>query len=74
MRTQQEAARAEQQRIKALVLNYDLRAAEGENDDRDGEDSYMILPNPNRRDGLSVQCHRLKPQSPALLGYFRFIG
>jgi len=33
MRTQQEAERAEQQRIKALVLNYDLRSgAEAEDE------------------------------------------
>lgn len=32
MRTQQEAERAEQQRIKALVLNYDLRSGEAEDE------------------------------------------
>lgn len=56
MRTQQEAARAEQQRIKALVLNYDLRAAEGEVEDRDGEDSYILQPNPNTDPGNALRA------------------
>ncbi|KAF1811787.1 nonsense-mediated mRNA decay factor [Eremomyces bilateralis CBS 781.70] len=47
MRTQQQAEREEQQRIKNLVLNYDLR-----NDDTDGEDALSIPhlpPNLNRK-------------------------
>jgi len=46
MRTQQQAERAEQQRIKNLVLNYDLR----DDDANDGESaSHNILhPNTNR--------------------------
>lgn len=46
MRTQQQAERAEQQRIKSLVLNYDLS-----NDDaQDGEStfSYPLQPDTNR--------------------------
>ncbi|KAK3111995.1 mRNA decay protein [Teratosphaeriaceae sp. CCFEE 6253] len=46
MRTQQEAERAEQQRIKNLVLNYDLT-----DDQQDGEDPsfhYMHLPRSQR--------------------------
>ncbi|KDN64697.1 putative MIF4G domain-containing protein [Colletotrichum sublineola] len=45
MKTQQQAEREEQQRIKNLVLNYDLR----ENEDPDGND-YLVSPlhpNPN---------------------------
>jgi regulator of nonsense transcripts 2 len=38
MRNQQQAEREEQQRIKNLVLNYDLR----ENEDHDGD--YTLLP------------------------------
>lgn len=46
MRSQQEQARAEQQRIKNLVLNYDLR----DEDPNDGESSfhYVLQPNTNR--------------------------
>lgn len=36
MRTQQEAERAEQQRIKALVLNYDMQRNEVEDVDGHG--------------------------------------
>lgn len=38
MRTQQEAERAEQQRIKSLVLNYDLSTTD---DQLDGEDPHL---------------------------------
>ncbi|GAB7349009.1 hypothetical protein MBLNU459_g7982t1 [Dothideomycetes sp. NU459] len=46
MRTQQQAERAEQQRIKNLVLNYDLR----DDDSADGESAfhYVLQPNTNR--------------------------
>jgi regulator of nonsense transcripts 2 len=46
MRSQQEQARAEQQRIKNLVLNYDLR----DDDSNDGDSSfhYIMQPNTNR--------------------------
>lgn len=46
MRSQQEQARAEQQRIKNLVLNYDLR----DEDPNDGESSfhYVLQHNTNR--------------------------
>lgn len=44
MKNQQQAEREEQQRIKNLVLNYDLR----ENEDQDGKYSLPILQsNPN---------------------------
>jgi regulator of nonsense transcripts 2 len=44
MKTQQAAEREEQQRIKNLVLNYDLRDGE----EQDGDSSHNpLLPNPN---------------------------
>ncbi len=44
MKSQQEAEKKEQQRIKDLVLNYDLR----ENEDQDGEpDMAPLTPNAN---------------------------
>ncbi len=44
MKTQQAAEREEQQRIKNLVLNYDLRDGE----DQDGDSALTpLLPNPN---------------------------
>jgi len=59
MRTQQEAERAEQQRIKALVLNYDLQRNEMDNGDNHGFSNGtspttryttpFIQPNLNRR-------------------------
>lgn len=46
MRNQQQAERAEQQRIKNLVLNYDLR----EENEQDGDSPLSSLqPNPNRK-------------------------
>jgi regulator of nonsense transcripts 2 len=47
MRSKQQAEREEQQRIKNLVLNYDLR---DENEpDGDSEFLYILQPNPNRK-------------------------
>lgn len=47
MKTQQAAEREEQQRIKNLVLNYDLRDGE----DQDGDSTLApLLPNPNIHD------------------------
>lgn len=44
MKTQQQAEREEQQRIKNLVLNYDLR----ESEDQDGDSySQSLVPNTN---------------------------
>jgi Up-frameshift suppressor 2. len=40
MRTQQQADREEQQRIKNLVLNYDLST----DNDNDGEDDLFLRP------------------------------
>lgn len=52
MRTQQEAERAEQQRIKKLVLNYDLRHEDDEYGNNANGDSthshYILQPNLNR--------------------------
>jgi regulator of nonsense transcripts 2 len=44
MKTQQAAEREEQQRIKSLVLNYDLRDGE---EQQDGDFALPLLPNPN---------------------------
>lgn len=43
MKTQQAAEREEQQRIKNLVLNYDLRDGE----EQDGDSPHTLFPNPN---------------------------
>lgn len=43
MKHQQQAEKEEQQRIKNLVLNYDLR----ENEDQEGEDDHLLPVNPN---------------------------
>ncbi|KAF2456174.1 armadillo-type protein [Lineolata rhizophorae] len=55
MRNQQEAAKAEQQRIKSLVLNYDLR----DDGDADGSTNSPFQPplqtNPNHQDGRQCQ-------------------
>jgi len=56
MRTQQEAEKAEQQRIKNLVLNYDLR----DEAEPDGTASpfplpYTLHPNPNRKQQSSAE-------------------
>lgn len=57
MKTQQQAEREEQQRIKNLVLNYDLR----ENEDPDGNDRLMLLQsNPNVH---NAQAGHEKPTS-----------
>lgn len=51
MRNQQEAERAEQQRIKRLVLNYDLRNDDDEYANANGEfnhSQYILQPNLNR--------------------------
>ena len=71
MRSQQEAEKAEQQRIKKLVLNYDLRN-ESENHASptlatrqtiDGEDplSYILQPNPNHSSRILLRNYTLKP-------------
>lgn len=54
MRTQQQAERAEQQRIKNLVLNYDLRE-EAESDGRDSNFHYILQPNPNKKQKSSAE-------------------
>lgn len=55
MRSQQEAERAEQQRIKSLVLNYDL----SNDDNTDGDSSFPYVlrpyaPAPSRPNGRSI--------------------
>ncbi len=60
MRTQQQAEREEQQRIKNLVLNYDLR----ESEDQDGDDHQSpLLPNTNIHNA-SVSGHEKQPYHP----------
>lgn len=49
MRTQQAAEREEQQRIKNLVLNYDLRDAEAEGYDGKDKNPFLLTRNPNHR-------------------------
>ncbi|KAF4305473.1 MIF4G-like type 3 [Botryosphaeria dothidea] len=51
MRTQQEAERAEQQRIKNLVLNYDLR----DENESDGDSDLSLPPNLNKQQLLPHQ-------------------
>lgn len=52
MRTQQEAEREEQQRIKRLVLNYDMH----DNDDENANGTYIfpLQLNPNRRNQIPI--------------------
>jgi hypothetical protein len=47
MRTQQQAEKEEQQRIKNLVLNYDLTTDENDGANGDSNISYL-QPNPNK--------------------------
>lgn len=54
MRTQQEAERAEQQRIKNLVLNYDLR----DENESDGDNDPPLTPNLNKQQQISTQQQR----------------
>ncbi|OJD31971.1 nonsense-mediated mrna decay factor [Diplodia corticola] len=54
MRTQQEAERAEQQRIKNLVLNYDLR----DENESDGDTNFPLTPNLNKRQHTLFQQRR----------------
>ncbi|KAK5148536.1 hypothetical protein LTR04_000642, partial [Oleoguttula sp. CCFEE 6159] len=56
MRQQQEAERAEQQRIKNLVLNYDLR--DGDDADGDTTFSYILQPNRNKSTNMQYFQHR----------------
>jgi regulator of nonsense transcripts 2 len=52
MKSQQQAERAEQQRIKSLVLNYDLRET-----DNDGEDDfiYPLTQNTNAKSSKDIE-------------------
>lgn len=49
MKTQKEAERAEQQRIKNLVLNYDLQDSGADPDGTDNAILFPLTPNPNLR-------------------------
>ena len=59
MRTQQAAEREEQQRIKNLVLNYDLN--EPSEDTNDGTINHLIQPNRNLNDTGSLERPSGKP-------------
>ena len=60
MKSQQEAEREEQQRIKNLVLNYDLRE---DNDSHDGTDLLRpILQRPWGKSSYAKRCH-IRPRS-----------
>lgn len=58
MKTQQQAEREEQQRIKNLVLNYDLH---DDNDASDGEDDHffdsLLQPNANTKGSEGLERH-----------------
>lgn len=58
MRTQQEAERAEQQRIKNLVLKLDLR----DENEHDGDSNFLLNPNPNHK-----RVNRLNTDYSALI-------
>lgn len=50
MKSQKEAERAEQQRIKNLVLNYDLQDSSTDTGTENAISDYFSHPNPNLRD------------------------
>lgn len=50
MKSQKEAERAEQQRIKNLVLNYDLQDSSTDTGTKNAISDYFSHPNPNLRD------------------------
>lgn len=50
MKSQKEAERAEQQRIKNLVLNYDLQDSSTDTGTENAVSDYFSHPNPNLRD------------------------
>ena len=55
MKTQQQAEREEQQRIKSLVLNYDLQ----QDNEAEGDLPYqcMLPPNPNIKSRTGTEKH-----------------
>ena len=62
MKTQQEAARAEQQRIKDLVLNYDLQdATEQDGISQNSYSQYFSQSNPNLRKKHIPPQHHYTP-------------
>ena len=63
MKTQQQAEREEQQRIKSLVLNYDLR-----DEEQDGEDHFHchVQPNLNTRTKSSKGIEKTNPSNAKL--------
>lgn len=56
MKTQQQAEREEQQRIKNLVLNYDLR----ESEDQDGHEKPPYHPNRLEKSGKERSGQRVR--------------
>ena len=55
MKSQKEAERAEQQRIKNLVLNLNESQENGDTDGTD--DAFVLQPNPNLKNGLSLRVN-----------------
>ena len=71
MRTQQEAERAEQQRIKNLVLNYDLR----DENESDGDPDLSLTPNLNKQQLFLQKRGRRndsRPQTSSSLSFNSF--
>ena len=73
MKSQKEAERAEQQRIKNLVLNYDLHES---NADQTGTDNHLYLndfsePNPNIKSKTNpppyIPAHKTLSQGPGVV-------
>lgn len=75
MKSQKEAERAEQQRIKNLVLNYDLHES---NADQTGTDNHLYLnyfsqPNPNIKIKIKIKpppyipAHKTVSQGPGVV-------
>jgi hypothetical protein len=58
MRTQQQAEKEEQRRIKNLVLNYDLTTDENDGANGDSNISYLLQPNPNKHNLQSLHPTR----------------
>lgn len=61
MKSQKEAERAEQQRIKNLVLNYDLQDSSTDAGTDNAISAYFSRPNPNLRDQRTARFPSLAP-------------
>lgn len=57
MKTQQQAEREEQQRIKNLVLNYDLRDDADAHDGEENHFNYVLRPNTNTKGFEGLERH-----------------